>query len=343
MRIGLFVHDTTVRGRIPFLADYLNSQEAKQRGIVVVPLRSFEDLNIYPVDCVQLVGAGRSTAHIARELSRRKIPFVVYADAGGVSGTRLIRFLKFSGNFFGTILPDHLKDISVASTVYSLSAKLMVPSQQQASCIEHGFSIPKENIAVVYPVIDERFFQTDAASLKQKFGIEHCIFSIADDFHPVTNALQLFRSLEKINLPAIILGKFSGTRYAEACRQIAHENPHIHIVDDDGEKNKFLFSALAACDVFVDPSASGLWTPLTVNAAVLGKKVVVSKRSGIQEYFGDGVEFVEPTSWELIHHGIITALNNATNASLRSFLKEECSMSRVLDGFHSCYRSAIDL
>ena len=341
MRIGLFVHDTTVRGRIPFLADYLASHEAQQRGIITVPLKSLEDLSSSPVDCVQLVGADRSTAHIAMELSRRKIPFVVYANTGGVSSMQLVRLLKFGGNIFGNILSDHLKNIPFASTVYSLSVRVMVPSQQQASCIEHGFGIPKENIAVVYPVIDERFFQTDASSLKQELGVEHCIFSIADDFHPATNALQLFRSLGKINLPSIVLGKYSGTKYAEACRQIANENPHIRVIDDEEEKDKFLFSALAACEVFVDPSASGLWTPLTVNAAVLGKKVVVSKRSGLGEYFGGGVEFVEPTSWELIHHGIVTVLNNTTNASLRSFLKEECSISRVLDGLHSCYRSAI--
>ncbi len=341
MRIGLFVHDTTVRGRVPFLADYLASHEAQQRGITTVSLKSFEDLSSNPVDCVQLVGADRSTAGIALELSRRKIPFVVYANTGGFSGKPLIRFLKFGGNFFGNILPDHLRNIPLASTVYSLSARVMVTSQEQASWIEHGFGIPKENIAVVYPVIDERFFQTDASSLKRQLGVERFVFSIADDFHPATNALQLFRSLEKINLPSIVLGKYSGTRYAEACRQIAHDNPHIRVIDDEEGKNKFLFSALATCEVFVDPSASGLWAPLTVNAAVLGKKIVVTKSFGVREYFGDGVEFAEPTSWELIHHGIITVLNNTTNASLRSFLKEECAMSRVLDGLHSCYRSAI--
>jgi glycosyltransferase involved in cell wall biosynthesis len=180
-------------------------------------------------------------------------------------------------------------------------------------------------------------------SLKKQFGVERCIFSLADDFHPATNALQLFRSLGKINLPSIVIGKYSGTRYAETCRQIAQENPNIRVIDDEEGKNKLLFSALAACDVFVDPSASGFWAPLTVNAAVLGKKVVVTKSSGLQEYFGGGVEFAEPTSWELIHHGIVTVLNNTTNASLRSFLKEECSMSRVLAGLHSTYRSAIGL
>src|SRR5208283_1635744 len=178
MRIGILLRERSVCGGKVFFADYLDSSQARQRGIIAVPLRSLEDLNTQSVDCVQFMGVHRMTLQDAQGLSQRKIPYVVYSNGVGIFNTQLIRFVRASGKLVANSIGDRLRNIPLASKICAGSAKVFVNSEQQASIIEHGLGISKEKIAVVHPIIDERFLHADASSFKQKFGIDRFILAI---------------------------------------------------------------------------------------------------------------------------------------------------------------------
>ena len=64
---------------------------------------------------------------------------------------------------------------------------------------------------------------------------------------------------------------------------------------------------------------------------------------GTEEYFGDLAEYVEPTSWELVHHGITTALNKPKDNILREKIRKEFLWERVAEQTLGAYRQVCRL
>jgi glycosyltransferase involved in cell wall biosynthesis len=93
------------------------------------------------------------------------------------------------------------------------------------------------------------------------------------------------------------------------------------VLDELPNDSGLLASAYAACDVFALPSLFETPGIAALEAALTGAKIVITRHGGTEEYFGPHAEYVEPTSVELIHHGILTALNKPRTPELRDRIR----------------------
>ena len=70
-------------------------------------------------------------------------------------------------------------------------------------------------------------------------------------------------------------------------------------------------------------------------------KIVVTKFGGTEEYFGEYAEYVEPSSWELIHHGIMTALNAPKDTLLRDHIAGRFLWRHVAEQTLAAYKTVV--
>ena len=186
------------------------------------------------------------------------------------------------------------RGISCMRGIAGRARRIAAVTPQEASTIEAVLHIPRERIALCPPAYDPGILAASADAIIRRAGAKPSVTAVVPD--AVASPHLILAALGKINVPAVVFGR--GDEAPQGTR------PGVTFVGDD----TLLLSAISASSVFVDvsPRPSRM---LALSAAAAGAVPVVTKRRGMEEIFGADAEYVEPTSWELMHHGITTALN----------------------------------
>ncbi len=313
----------------------------EQLGVECTLFESWREVAKESVDLIHLFGANIGSYHLAREIHKLGIPMVVSP----------IFFSRHSPIFLRTALTvDHTlrnfvkgtwSDYGLVTEICSWARAVAPNTMKEGYLLEKGFGIPRENITMIPNGVEERFYHARPDAFRKKFGMENFILNVGHIGPGRKNVLRLIQSLEKINIPAVIIGRIEDNDYGRRCMEQGKKNPRLLMLESIPNDSELLSSAYAACDVFVLPSLFETPGIAALEAGLAGAKVVVTKYGGTEEYFGSYAEYVEPTSWELIHHGIVTALNKPKDNALREHVKSNFLWERVGERTLELYRKVL--
>ena len=332
MQIGICSSSGSLPADLGFLPVLLESKEAQRQGINALRFRTVEELEGFRGDCLHLMIAGRLPAAVSARLKAIRIPFV--CSVSTILPESLLRN-RFVAGF------SRRTEIQEYGEVLRAASRILVHSPAGAWMLERMFGFPKTAFTLIAPPLDERVRQSDPDNFREKYDIGSFILFYAGDYSPFSNVLCLLQALERINISSVLIGTPSNSEYSVECRRIARRNPRLRILDESDQNPGMHSSALSACDLFVDVTRYGMWNSDVGNVISLGKRGVVSSASGLRPWFGDSVEYVEPSSPELIHHGIITALNKGPLSQALPASPHARSSSQFLEEMVSCYAPAM--
>lgn len=147
-------------------------------------------------------------------------------------------------------------------------------------------------------------------------GRGNLVVGFCDRFDDGWNVLRFIQAMEKINADGAIVTAGEDGERAEECARKIGENPRLRVVHPEGgpgagpgAPSDAAREAIAAAAVFVDPSTEGLAGSIAEAAAGAGAPAVISRRSVIAADRSTCLKTFEPSSWELLHHAITSALN----------------------------------
>ncbi len=270
-----------------------------------------------PVDCVHLTGSGQESAELAVSLQKSSIPFVFSPPLFPLSSPSAKRVFRS----LGWNKPGEFRR---RSEISSLASAIVTLTPSQLAFVETVFRIDRRRIVCIPPAFDEEFLHADGRVFVQKYGVDRFVLAIPSTAEDVS---RLAKALERIYHPGVFL-------LSHDISVNFPDNPRLSLIKSaDPESYR---SAFAACSVYVD--ASSAFSIESLNAAAAGARIVVSRRG--EEFFGPDADYVEPTSWELIHHGITTALNRPGEA-LRERVRAENAPLRVVSMLRDLYRSLL--
>ena len=315
----------------------------EQLGVLVSLFESWQDFSRDSIDLVHIFGANVGTYHFAREIHKLGIPMAVTP----------IFFTRHSAPFIRTVIALNTAARSVASAVwtdYSFTkdicawAKAILPNTgKECELLVRGMNLPRDKFAVVPNGVEERFYHANANLFKQTYGLENFVLNVGHIGPHRKNVLKLIQALEMINVPSVIIGRMEENEYGRKCLDEAKKNPRLKIIDALPNDSELLASAYAACDVFALTSLYETPGIAAIEAALAGAKIVVTKHGGTEEYFGKHAEYVDPSSVELIHHGIITALNKEKNDALRRHVRRNYLWSHVAEQTRRVYEKVLSV
>jgi glycosyltransferase involved in cell wall biosynthesis len=325
MTIGLFPFSTAARlvPRIP----------ATSLGVRFVAAASSGELS--GIDLLHLFGTGAECLALARAAREQRIPVAVSPLLSVRPAPWVARTIAAAPALSGLLTRPRVEGFAAARTLCAEAALVLPRSAREARILQHGLGVPEGKIRIVPPAVDPRYlsYGDSEFSLPGRF-----ILADGIDGEPERNLLLLIQALEKINHPALLLA--SSGRSADAYRAAAAGNPRLRIVDDVAADSDRYVAAVRGAEVVVDVAFDQRGAS-AVNAAAAGAKIVVSKTAGWEELLGVHAEYVEPTSWELMHHGITSALNAPSeNHTIRDHVRNACSAERVLASLERAYQSA---
>jgi len=207
--------------------------------------------------------------------------------------------------------------------ICSWANAILPNTYKEAQLLEDGFNIPKNKITIITNGVDERFYYADKSAFVEKYGIDNFILNVGHIGPERKNVLRLIRALEDIDASAVIIGRIENNANGRACLEEAKRNPRLLVLDSIPNDSELLASAYAASDVFVLPSLFETPGIATLEAALAGAKIVITKNGGTEEYFGDYAEYVDPTSIEDIKRCIMAAQKKTKTNELRHHIKNE--------------------
>ncbi|MBI3363535.1 MAG: glycosyltransferase family 4 protein [Ignavibacteriae bacterium] len=303
----------------------------EQLGVQVSLFESWKEFQKESIDLVHIFGANVGTYHFAREIQKLRIPMVITPIFYTRHSAPFVRTVVAVNSLVRSVARAVWTDYSITQEICSWADAALPNTKKEGELLARGTGLPKQKITVVPNGVEERFSHGDPALFKKSFGLEHFILNVGHIGPHRKNVLLLIHALEKINVPSVIIGRIEDNEYGHHCLEEAKKNPRLRIVDSLPNDSELLASAYAACDVFVLPSLYETPGIAALEAALAGAKIVVTKHGGTEEYFGEHAEYVEPTSYELIHHGIVTALNKKKDTALREHVRKHFLWSHVAE------------
>ncbi len=310
----------------------------EQLGVNVSLFQSWDEFKKDQIDLMHLFGANIGTYHFAREIHKLGIPMVVTPIYFTRHSPPFVRSVLAADSIMRSVARGTWTDYGIVAEICRWAKAVLPNTRREARLIEKGLGICKEKITVVPNGVEARFADADPSLFSKQYGIENFVLNVGHIGPERKNVFRLVQALEKINVPSVIIGRIEDNDYGRMCLDEAKKNPRLLVLDTLPNDSPLLASAYAACDVFALPSQFETPGIAALEAGLAGAKIVITKHGGTEEYFGTHAEYVEPTSWELIHHGITTALNKEKNHALREHIKREFLWERVAEKTQEVYK-----
>jgi glycosyltransferase involved in cell wall biosynthesis len=285
-------------------------------GVKVSYYDTWEELKKGDVDLVHLFGANIGTWHLAREIHKLGIPLVVSPIFFSRHSTPFLRTAVAAQRVAGKLVRGAWTDYGLLADICSWASAVLPNTNQEARLLRSGLGVKGATMTVVPNGVEERFRKATPDLFVKTYGVKDFVLNVGHVGPGRKNVLMLLHALAKINVPSVIIGRIEDNEYGRTCVAEAKKNPRLLLLDAIPNDSELLASAYAACDTFVLPSLFETPGIAALEAALAGAKIVITKYGGTEEYFGEKAQYVEPSSWELIHHGITTALNAPKDGAL---------------------------
>jgi glycosyltransferase involved in cell wall biosynthesis len=313
-------------------------KQLEHYGVTGSLFETWREFQKEKTDLVHLFGAHIGTYHLARELHKIGVPLVVTPIFFSRHSVPFLRAAAAAGRRLKQVARGVWLDYEITREICSWAACVCPNTEAEAGLLTRGLGVPRSKIVVVPNGVSERFQNGNPALFRERYGINDFVLNVGHIGPERKNVLNLIKALENVQLPSVIIGRVERNEYAGRCLAEAKKNPRLVIVDQLSNDADLLASAYAACDVFVLPSQFETPGIAALEAGVAGAKVVVTPYGGTKEYFGDLAEYVDPTSPELIHHGITTALNREKSGALREHIRGHYLWQNVAEQTLAVYK-----
>jgi len=192
--------------------------------------------------------------------------------------------------------------------IADLSDALVFLSERERALFERIAGEHPQSRLIRNPVDATRFADADPSSFREFVELDDFILCVGR-IEPRKNQLLLAAAARELGLPLVLIGHAGvDGAYAKAVSTLGGEM--VRSIGRIDPKSDMLASAFAAARVFALPSwAEG--APLAaLEAAASGANLVLSDRSGEQEYFGDLARYVDPASIESLKTALDAAWND---------------------------------
>ncbi len=315
--------------------------ELEKLGVEVALFQPWESFSKESSDLVHLFSANLGTFHLASVLNNFSIPFVASSIFFTQHSPAYIRNILSVSRTLKRFKSGIWTNYDYTEQICRWSKAVLPNTQDEGKLIEEGMGIDGRKISVIPNGVEPRFEFGDASLFKKKYGLENFILNVGHIGPARKNVLQLIRALTKIDHPAVIIGKVSGTPDGKRCLEEARRSKNILIIEGLANDSEMLASAYAASSVFALPSLFETPGIAALEAALAGTKIVITPHGGTKDYFGTMAEYVEPNSVDSIYHGIVRALNAPRTTTLQSHVRQEFLWSKVAEKTLAVYQTVL--
>ena len=225
---------------------------------------------------------------------------------------------------------------SLRKSMMKISDRLLPNSEAEARQLSRYFGMDAKKIRVIPNGVDSLYEKAAPKTFIERYRIQD-FFLCVGRIEPRKNQLNLIRAHKGLDRPLVIIGEAVSRykNYEAQCRKEAAANVHFlgHLPTD----SEWLRSAYGACDTFVLPSWFETPGLAALEAALAGAKIVITNGGPTQEYFGEKVSYVDPSSIKNIREAMIQSNQITKNGVLQERIRANYLWEKVAEKTAACY------
>jgi len=223
----------------------------------------------------------------------------------------------------------------------NLADYIVVNSLLEADTLSDVFMINSAKFYVVYNGIEDIFFNdVDPLIFKTKYNVPDKYIINIGNIEPRKNQLLFLSALKKFpDLNMISIGHIRDQNYFQECQ---HEGGKKFMLIDPLEyASELLVSALKGALFFAMPSTIETPSIAALEAAAVGKKVLITNEGSTTEYFQSLVQYIDPISAISMENAIEKILKQKDTSDLKQFMYNNYRWSHVVQALHDLYRNIL--
>lgn len=229
-------------------------------------------------------------------------------------------------------------EMSLARAIYRACDVVIAQSPSEADALGNDFGIARERIVVSYVGAEPRYADASSELFFNQFGLRDFVLCVGR-VDPNKNQLSLIRALKDETLTLVLAGGSIAPPYLEQCKAIAGSNVYF-LPSLTAEELK---SAYAAARVHVLASWLEVVGFVTLEAAVAGCNVVLSKYHGGRDYVGAQGWYCEPADLDSIRRAVLEAYHAPRQTGLKEYLLKTFTWEKHAQGIREAYDRALQL
>lgn len=274
------------------------------------------DQPYFNYDLVHVFSAGVETIGIAKQTVERNIPLIVSPvffsnrSAATISASLIVE-KTISG--FGSGIRS---DFGIKANICNWADAVLPNTETELALVKNGLKIESKKLHLIPNGVESRFKNASPDLFKKTYGIENFILFVGQAGAPRKNVIKLLQASKKIDSQVVIIGDFYDNDYSRNCYEIAHSQNNVLLIESLDHNDPILESAYAASSVFCLPSFYETPGIAALEAALAGSKIVITKKGGTKEYFGNDARYIDPESYEDVLNSIHTAMSDNSESQL---------------------------
>ena len=218
---------------------------------------------------------------------------------------------------------------------------IIVNSYAEKEQLTVTYGLQNKKVRVVYNGVEEEFRDSIDGSLFRKWaGIKDIkyILNVAN-IEPRKNQQMLLRAMKEYpELKLINIGQCRDEEYYQECKR---EGGDQFLTFGRLEyASEILRSAMAGCELFAMPSTLETPSIAALEAAYMGKKILITEVGSTREYFGEEAIYVNPMSLESITNGLRKVLLQETSES--QIVQRNLLWSHTIKALSSFYTELLE-
>ncbi len=284
-------------------------------------------------DVLQVFGSVKDCLGLVRVANARNVPVatlpILWSDP---KHTPLRHWIKTIYPAY----PSERRELLVRSDI------LFPNSELEKKQIARLFAIPEAKMTVVYNGVDPAFQNADPTLFLSRYGNEPFVLSVGR-IEPRKNQLNLIRAMGRMQKQKLVLigSPVSGYEdYYKACQK--EGSARTTFIPTQPHGDALLKSAYAACAVFVLQGYFETPGLAAMEAALGGARLVVTSGGSTREYFGNLVEYLDPSNPQDIAQKIDRALRGRPTPDLTRRILDSFTWDRIAQRYLECYQHLLE-
>lgn len=212
---------------------------------------------------------------------------------------------------------------------------LIALSTSEADALAHDFGIPRERIVVAWCGTETRYADTSPELFQDKFGLRDFVLCVGR-VDANKNQLNLIRALRGESVTLVLAGGSLAPHYLAECKKYAGAN--VHFLPSLSEEE--LGSAFAAAHTHALVSWLEVVGLVTLEAAVAGCNVVLTREHGARDYVGDAGWYCDSSDLASIRSAVLQAQRAPRQTALREHLLKSYSWDKHAQTIAEAYGHA---
>ena len=320
-----------MRGGVTFKVQFLK-KALENRGVDIQLLDSWNmDFQLGKNDLVHMFNANVGTYHMAKSLQNYGAKYVINPIFYNRHPNWKIQSYLNAENIARKFLKGILSEFQMTKDICNGAEKILPNTIAEGDILANGIGVNPQKIEVVHNGVEKRFANADAKLFYEKYGLKNFVLSVTHIGSSRKNVFPLIKALQKIDVPAVIIGNVHQNAEGKRCVQEISKSKNIKLIQWIKHDDPLLESAYAGCKCFALPAKYETPGRAALEAGLAGANVVITPFGGTKEYFKNFAKYPNPYSVNSIKNEIETALNAPKNDDLKNYILDNFIWDKIAE------------